>query len=474
MAQSVYDLVVIGSGPGGYVAAIRAAQLGMRVACVEKDGTLGGTCLNIGCIPSKALLESSQHYYALTHQLPAHGIVAGDVQLDLAKLLARKDSVVKTITRGVEGLFKKNKVTWVRGTGRVAAPDRVEVTPSGAGGSAAGQNAESLAAKRILIATGSAPIELPIAPFDGTRIISSTEALALPAVPTRMIVIGGGAIGLEMGSVWSRLGAEVLVVEMLERIVPGMDSQMGKLLQRALEKQGLRFALRTTLRKAVKTADGVTVTIASGDTERDERCDVLLVAVGRRPHTEGLGLAEVGVRLDDRGRIAVDQHFATNVPGIYAIGDVTAGLMLAHKAEEEGVAAVELMAGVPGHVNYEAIPNVVYTHPEFASVGLSEDECKQRGLQVRVGAFPFAANGRAKGMGETEGQVKVIADAATDRVLGIHIVGPHASDVIAEAALAIEFSASAEDIGRSVHAHPTLAEALKEAALAVDGRSLNL
>ena len=467
MAQSVYDLVVIGSGPGGYIAAIRAAQLGMRVACVEKDATLGGTCLNVGCIPSKALLESSEHYYALTHRLPAHGIVAGSVQLDLAKLLARKDTVVRTITRGVEGLFKKHKITWARGSGRIAAPDRVEV-------SASGQPTAALATTRILIATGSAPIELPIAPFDGARIISSTDALALPAVPTRMIVIGGGAIGLEMGSVWSRLGAEVLVIEMLDRIVPGMDSQMGKLLQRALEKQGLRFALGTTLRKAVKTADGVSVTIAARDGEREDHCDVLLVAVGRRPYTEGLGLSEVGVRLDDRGRIAVDQHFATNVPGIYAIGDVIPGLMLAHKAEEEGVAAVERMAGLAGHVNYDAIPNVVYTHPELASVGLSEDECTQRGLQVRIGAFPFAANARAKGMGETEGQVKVIADAATDRVVGIHIVGPHASDVIAEAALAIEFSASAEDIGRAVHAHPTLAEALKEAALAVDGRPLNL
>lgn len=470
MAQPVYDLVVIGAGPGGYIAAIRAAQLGMRVACVEKDATLGGTCLNIGCIPSKALLESSEHFYALTHQLPAHGIVARDVQLDLAKLLARKDTVVKTVTRGVEGLFKKHKITWVRGTARIAAPDRVEVTP--AGGAAGGP--ETLATPRVLIATGSAPIELPIARFDGQRIISSTEALALAAVPKRMLVIGGGAIGLEMGSVWSRLGADVLVVEMLDRLVPGMDSQMGKLLQRSLEKQGLRFALKTTLTKVDKSPDAITATIASGDTQRAETCDVLLIAVGRRPYTEGLGLADVGVKLDERGRIAVDQHFATNVPSIYAIGDAIAGPMLAHKAEEEGVAAVELMAGIPGHVNYSAVPNVVYTHPELASVGLSEDECKQRGLQVKIGTFPFAANARARGMGEIEGQVKVIADAATDRVLGIHIFGPHASDVIAEAALAMEFSASAEDIGRSVHAHPTLAEALKEAALAVDGQALNI
>jgi dihydrolipoamide dehydrogenase len=471
MAQPVHDLVVIGAGPGGYIAAIRAAQLGMRVACVEKDATLGGTCLNIGCIPSKALLESSEHFAALTRQLPAHGIVARDVQLDLAKLLARKDTVVKTVTRGVEGLFKKHKITWVRGTARIAAPDRVEVTP--AAGSPSG-GTETVAAKRILIATGSAPIELPIARFDGQRIISSTEALALPAVPKRLLVIGGGAIGLEMGSVWSRLGADVLVVEMLDRLVPGMDSQMAKLLQRSLEKQGLRFALKTTLTKVDKTADAITATIASGDAQRVETCDVLLVAVGRRPYTEGLGLAEVGVKLDERGRIAVDQHFATSVPGIYAIGDAIPGPMLAHKAEEEGVAAVELMAGMPGHVNYNAVPNVVYTHPELASVGLSEDDCRQRSLQVKIGTFPFAANARARGMGEIEGQVKVIADAATDRVLGIHIFGARASDMIAEAALAMEFSASAEDIGRSVHAHPTLAEALKEAALAVDGQALNI
>jgi dihydrolipoamide dehydrogenase len=473
MTQPVYDLVVIGSGPGGYIAAIRAAQLGMRVACVEKDATLGGTCLNIGCIPSKALLESSQHYAALTRLLPAHGIVVGNVQLDLGKMLARKDTVVKTITRGVESLFKKSKITWVRGTGRIAAADRVDVSPAG-GADPAASTPETLATKRILIATGSAPIELPMARFDGERIISSTEALALPAVPKRMLVVGGGAIGLEMGSVWLRLGADVLVIEMLDRLVPGMDTQMAKLLQRSLEKQGMRFALRSTLSDVAKTATGINATVVSGNDKRQEAGDVLLVAVGRRTYTEGLGLTEVGVALDERRRVIVDEHFATNVPGIYAIGDVIAGPMLAHKAEEEGVAAVEQMAGMPGHVNYDAVPNVVYTHPELASVGISEDDCKQRGLQVRIGTFPFVANGRAKGMGETEGQVKVIADAATDRVLGIHIFGAHASDVIAEAALAMEFFASAEDIGRSVHAHPTLAEALKEAALAVDGRALNI
>jgi dihydrolipoyl dehydrogenase len=465
MAQSAYDLVVIGAGPGGYIAAIRAAQLGMKVACVEKDSTLGGTCLNIGCIPSKALLESSERYFAVRHQLPAHGIVAESVQLDLAKLLARKDSVVRTVTRGVEGLFKKHKIAWVRGTGRIAAPDRVEVT---------GTQTQTLTTARILIATGSVPIELPAAPFDGRRIVSSTEALALPVVPKRMIVIGGGAIGLEMGSVWSRLGAEVLVVEMLDRLVPGMDLQLTKLLQRALEKQGLRFKLRTTVARAAATADDVSVTIASDNSESEERCDVLLVAVGRRPYTEGLGLEAVGVKLDARGRIVVDEQFATSIAGIYAIGDAIPGPMLAHKAEEEGIAAVERMAGLAGHVNYDAVPNVVYTNPEFAAVGLTEEECARRGVPVRTGSFPFIANGRARGMGETDGQVKVVADATSDRVLGIHILGAHASDLIGEAALAMEFSASAEDIGRAVHAHPTLSEALKEAALAVDGRPLNI
>jgi dihydrolipoamide dehydrogenase len=465
MAQSAYDLVVIGAGPGGYIAAIRAAQLGMKVACVEKDSTLGGTCLNIGCIPSKALLESSERYFAVCHQLPAHGIVAESVQLDLAKLLARKDSVVRTVTRGVEGLFKKHKIAWVRGTGRIAAPDRVEVT---------GTETQTLTTARILIATGSVPIELPAAPFDGRRIVSSTEALALPVVPKRMIVIGGGAIGLEMGSVWSRLGAEVLVVEMLDRLVPGMDLQLTKLLQRALEKQGLRFKLRTTVARAAATADDVSVTIASDNSESEERCDMLLVAVGRRPYTEGLGLEAVGVKLDARGRIVVDEQFATSIAGIYAIGDAIPGPMLAHKAEEEGIAAVERMAGLAGHVNYDAVPNVVYTNPEFAAVGLTEEECARRGVPVRTGSFPFIANGRARGMGETDGQVKVVADATSDRVLGIHILGAHASDLIGEAALAMEFSASAEDIGRAVHAHPTLSEALKEAALAVDGRPLNI
>ncbi len=461
-----YDLIVIGAGPGGYIAAIRAAQLGMRVACVEKDATLGGTCLNVGCIPSKALLDSSERYHVAAHSLVAHGIRIEGVSLDLARMQTRKDTVVKTLTKGVAGLFRKHGITSVRGHGRLTAPDAVEV--SGSGGT------QTLRAGRILLATGSAPVELPVARFDGARILSSTEALALPAVPRRLIVVGGGAIGLELGSVWARLGAEVLVIELLDRLVPGMDRQMAGLLQRALEKQKLAFRLGTTVEQVTATSEGVTIRANGPKGAAEEQADYALIAVGRRPYTEGLGLEAVGLTLDERGRIPVDESFATPVPGIYAIGDVIRGPMLAHKAEEEGVAAVEHMAGLAGHVNYDAIPNVVYTAPELASVGITEEQAQERGTRVRIGSFPFIANARARCIGETEGAVKVIADADTDRVLGIHILGPHASDLIAEAALAMEFSASAEDIGRAVHAHPTLAEALKEAALAVDGRPLNI
>jgi dihydrolipoamide dehydrogenase len=465
MSDTAYDLVVIGSGPGGYIAAIRAAQLGMRVACVEKDSSLGGTCLNIGCIPSKALLDSSERYHQATHDLAAHGIQIGAVSLDLARMQQRKQAVVKALTKGVAGLFRKHRIATVTGTGRLAPGLRVEVS---------GDDPQTLSAGKILIATGSAPIELRAAPFDGRRIISSTEALSLREIPKRLLVIGGGAIGLELGSVWSRLGAEVVVVELLDRLVPGMDGQMAGLLQKSLEKQGLKFRLSTTLQQAAVDGDGVRAQLTGAHGSTEERADLLLVAVGRRPYTDGLGLDAVGIALDERGRIPVDAHYATTVPGIYAIGDVIPGPMLAHKAEDEGVAVVEHMAGLAGHVNYAAIPNVVYTAPELASVGLSEEDAAARQIAVKTGSFPYIANGRARCMGETDGAVKVIADAATDRVLGIHILGPHASDVIAEAALAMEFAASAEDIGRTAHAHPTLAEALKEAALAVDGRPLNI
>ncbi len=461
-----YDLIVIGAGPGGYTAAIRAAQLGMRVACVEKEATLGGTCLNVGCIPSKALLDSSERYHALQGGLAAHGIKVGQVELDLAAMLARKDKVVKLGTVGLNGLFKKNKIERVTGSARLLASNAVEVTN--------GEGAKVLRTKRILIATGSAPIALPNLPFDGKHIISSTEALTLKEVPKRLLVVGGGAIGLEMGSVWSRLGAKVLVVEFLDRIVPGMDRKMGELLRKSLEKQGLRFQLNTTAKSVAIQKGMAKVTLESGGTTSTEDCDVVLVAVGRRPFSEGLGAKEIGVAMDERGRVKVDAHYATNIEGIYAIGDVTAGPMLAHKAEEEGVAAVERMAGIAGHVNYDAIPNVVYTSPELASVGISEEQAQEQSLDIRVGTFPFMANARARCIGETEGMVKILADAKSDRVLGVHILGVHASDIIAEAAVAIEFHSSAEDLARSSHAHPTLPEAIKEAALAVSQRSINI
>jgi dihydrolipoamide dehydrogenase len=466
MAEQAFDLIVIGSGPGGYIAAIRAAQLGLRVACVEKDAALGGTCLNVGCIPSKALLDSSEHFAQAQDGLAVHGVKVGPVSLDLPAMLARKDKIVKTLTTGIAGLFRKNKVERVQGLGRIVNPSTVEVR---------GENgARSLATKRILIATGSEPIDLKDLPFDGQRIISSTEALRLPAVPRRMLVVGGGAIGLELGSVWSRLGSEVVVAEFMDRIVPGTDVQMGRELQKALTKQGLKFHLRTSAKSASIKQGKVSVTLDTEGTASEEVVDVVLVAVGRRPHDQGLGAREAGVTYDERGRIKVGHAYVTSVPGIYAIGDVIAGPMLAHKAEEEGVAAVEQMAGIAGHVNYDAIPNVVYTWPELASVGLSEEEAGKRGLAVKVGSFPFIANARARCLNETEGLVKMLADAKTDRIVGVHILGPRASDLIAEAALAMEFGASAEDIARSVHAHPTLPEAIREAALAVDKRALNV
>jgi len=466
MAVERLDLVIVGAGPGGYVAAIRAAQLGMRVACIEKYPALGGTCLNVGCIPSKALLDSSELYHQARHGFAAHGIAASGLTFDLAAMMARKDKVVRGLTGGIAGLFKKNKITWVAGAARLVAPGRVAVR--GEGGE------QTLEAERVLIATGSEPTPLPGLPFDGQRILSSTEALALPRVPERLLVIGAGAVGLELGSVWGRLGAAVTVVEFLDRIVPGMDKGMGAQLQRALEKQGLAFRLQTTAKHAAPSGAGVRVTLEHGGETGEVDADVVLVAIGRRPHTEGLGARELGVAFDERGRIAVNERFETSVAGVFAIGDVIAGPMLAHKAEEEGVAAVELMAGQAGHVNYEAIPAVVYTWPELASVGLSEEDARQRGLAIAVGSFPFMANGRARCLGETEGGVKILADAKTDRLLGVHVLGPRASDLIAEAALAVEFGGSAEDVARAVHAHPTLPEAMKEAALAVAKRALHV
>jgi dihydrolipoamide dehydrogenase len=457
------DLAVIGAGPGGYVAAIRAAQLGMRVVCVEKEPALGGTCLRIGCIPSKALLDSSELYHKARQDFGAHGIV-GELRLDLDALLRRKDKVVEGLTRGVAALFRKNGITRLTGTARIAAPGDLVVD---------GPDRGTVRAERILIATGSEPIALPGLPFDGAHVVSSEEALAFPRVPERMLVVGAGAIGLELGSVWARLGAQVRVVELLDRIVPGMDGELARALQRLLARQGLGFDLSAEVSDA-RVVDGqVAVTVETGGGARSERADVVMVAVGRRACTASLGLDALGIALDARGRIAVDERFETSARGIHAIGDVIAGPMLAHRAEEEGIACVELMAGRAGHVNYDAIPNVVYTWPELAGVGRTEEQCREQGIEIAIGKFPFLASGRARAMEERDGLVKVIADARSDRVLGVHILGPRASDLIAEAGLAIELGASSEDIARTCHAHPSLPEALREAALAVDGRSIH-
>jgi dihydrolipoamide dehydrogenase len=465
MSDTSFDLVVIGSGPGGYVAAIRAAQLGFKTACVEKYKILGGVCLNVGCIPSKALLDSSEHYENARKHFAAHGIQA-QVTLDLLTMQKRKDTVVADLTRGVEFLFKKNKVTRFEGTGRIVSPTQVEV--KGAAG------AQTLTTKRILIATGSKPIALPGIAYDEQRIVHSTDALTLKEVPKRLMVVGAGAIGLELGSVWMRLGSDVTVLEFLDRPVAGMDRKSGELLRKALEKQGMKFRFKASAKGAKVVGSEVQVTVEQDGKSSTETCDVLLVAVGRRPYTDGLGAKEAGVAIDPKGRITVDAHYQTNVPGIHAIGDCTPGPMLAHKAEEEGIAAVEFMAGQPGHVAYHCIPNVVYTWPELASVGVTEEEAAEKKLAVNIGTFPFLGNGRAKAMGEKDGQVKIIADARTDRILGAHIIGPRASDLIAELAFAMEMGASAEDVARSVHAHPTLPEAVKEAALGVAKRSIHI
>jgi dihydrolipoyl dehydrogenase len=462
-----YDLVVIGTGPGGYVCAIRAAQLGMKVAVVEKRATHGGTCLNVGCIPSKALLHASEAYAEAAHDFAGMGIKVKP-ELDLAAMLAFKDSGVKGNVDGVEFLLKKNKIDTFHGTGRITAPHTVEVTES--------KGKTQLAAKAIVIATGSEVAHVPGIDIDEKRIVSSTGALSLPKVPKRMVVIGGGYIGLELGSVWSRLGSEVTVVEMLHTITPGLDGELAKQLQRILQKQGLTFKLGAKVVKVDAKGKGVTLTVEPVDGGKKEtlECDVVLVAVGRVPNTEGLGLDDVGVETHARGRVIVDHKFQTNVPGIYAIGDVIAGPMLAHKAEEEGVAVAEDLAGQAGHVNYDVIPSVVYTAPEVASVGKTEEQLKEAGIAYKVGKFPFTANGRAKVNRTTEGFVKILADEATDRVLGVHIIGPDAGTMIAEAAVLMEFGGSAEDLARTCHAHPTLNEAVKEAALAVDKRALHM
>ena len=459
-----FDVIVIGGGPGGYICAIRAAQLGMKVACVEKRATLGGTCLNVGCIPSKALLQSSEEFFHATHALADHGVLVDGVKLDLARMQARKEEVVSANVKGVEFLFKKNKVVWVKGTARISAPGQVDV------------DGTSYTAKHIVIATGSESVPLPGVAVDERKIISSTGGLELAAVPKHLLVIGGGYIGLELGSVWRRLGAEVTVVEFLERIVPAMDGEVARHFQRALTKQGIKFRLGTKVTAARGGDDGVTLILepAKGGVAEEMRADIVLVAIGRRPYTQGLGLAEVGVALDTRGCVQTDAHYATNIPGIHALGDAIAGPMLAHKAGEEGVALAEILAGQAGHVNYGVIPGVVYTAPEVASIGQTEEELKESGVAYNVGKFPFTANGRARAMGAMEGFVKILADAKTDKILGAHIIGPDAGTLIAELATAMEFGASAEDVARICHAHPTLNEAVKEAALAVAGRALHI
>lgn len=467
MSES-FDLIVIGAGPGGYVAAIRAAQLGMKTACIDKNPQLGGTCLRVGCIPSKALLESSERYYeAKKGALDVHGISVTNVGLDLTAMLARKDKIVDQLTSGIAGLFKKNKITPFHGVGRLAGNGQVVVT--GADGTET-----TLAAKNILIATGSEPASIPGVELDWDRVGTSTEALAYPTVPEHLIVIGAGYIGLEMGSVWARLGSKVTVLEYMPSFLPAIDTEIARLAGRVFKKQGLDIQLGVKVTGAKAQGETVTVSYEGKDGPQTLQGDRVLVSTGRRPNTDGLGAAEVGVAMDKRGTIEVDEQYRTSVPGIWAIGDVIPGPMLAHKAEEEGVAAVETMAGQPGHVNYDAIPGIIYTHPEVAGIGKTEQQLKADGVPYKKGSFPFMANGRAKAMAETDGMVKILAHAETDRILGFHVIGPHASDLAAEGAVAMEFSASAEDLARSIHAHPTLSEVVKEAALAVGGRVIHI
>jgi dihydrolipoamide dehydrogenase len=464
-----YDLIVIGTGPSGDVCAIRAAQLGQKVAVVEKRATHGGTCLNVGCIPSKALLHASEMFEEAGHGFARMGIGVGTPKLDLAAMMTFKDEGVDGNVKGVDYLLKKNKIDSVRGAGRIVAPGKVEVTaPDG--------KTQTLETKNIVIATGSDVARLRGVEIDGKRIVSSDQAIALDKVPPRLLVVGAGVIGLELGSVWRRLGSQVTVVEFLDRILPGMDNEVCRQCQRLFEKQGIVFKLSSK----VTAVDGsgkvlkASVEPAAGGKAETIEADVVLVAIGRVPYTEGLGLEEIGAKKDNRGRVVVDEHFATGVPGIYAIGDVIAGPMLAHKAEDEGMAVAEFIAGQAGHVNYDVIPNVVYTFPEIASVGKTEEELKAAGTAYNTGKFPFTANGRAKANHQTDGFVKILADAKTDRVLGVHIVGADAGNMIAEAAVAMEFGASSEDIARTCHAHPTLPEAVKEAALAVAKRAIHM
>lgn len=462
-----FDVIVIGSGPGGYVAAIRAGQLGLKTACVEKYATLGGTCLNVGCIPSKALLQSSEHYQKARKDFDIHGIEFGSLHLRLDRMLAHKAEVVHQLTQGVVGLLKKNRVTSIQGQGLLLGKGRVRVATE--------RKTQTISGKHIILATGSKPVELPFLKFDHQRIVSSTGALSFETVPNRLTVIGAGVIGLELGSVWARLGAEVTVIEFMDRILPPMDGDISKEMLKILRRQGLKFHLATAVTGWENNAKQLVLHAKEQKQAKEIKLetDKVLVAVGRRPYTDGLGLEKVGIETDKQGRIPIDDLFRTSAEGIYAIGDVVRGLMLAHKAEEEGVALAEILAGQAGHVNYAVIPNIVYTWPEVASVGKTEAEIKEANIPFRVGKFSFKANARARCMGENKGFVKILAHQRSDRILGVHMVGPNASELIQEAVVAMEYAASAEDLARTVHGHPTLSEALKEAALAVDGRPIH-
>jgi len=464
--MNTFDIAIIGSGPGGYVAAIKAAKLGFKTALIEKSKSLGGTCLNVGCIPSKALLHSTEMYHFAAHGAEAHGIDLTNLSINVEKLMAKKDKTVSQLCGGVAQLMKANKVTVFNGTGTLRDNGKIEVL--------GGKNEESIKAKHIIIATGSASVELPFLPFDGETVVSSTEAIAFDKVPKKMVVVGGGAIGLELGSVWARLGAQVDVVEFLPVIAPTFDKDVSKMAERVFKKQGMNFHLSTKV-TGIKKESGKNILTAENKKGEviEFECDKVLVCVGRKPYTNSLGLQAIGIETDDKGRIPVDKHFKTSVEGIYAIGDVIAGPMLAHKAEEEGVACVERIAGQAGHVNYDVIPNVIYTEPEISSVGITQDIAKEQGIEIKTGKFNFMANGRAIAMDGTDGFVKVIADKKTDRILGVQIIGKGSSEMIASAVAHMEYGGSAEDLGRTIHAHPTMSEAVKEAALAVDGNAIH-
>ncbi len=457
--SEVFDLVVIGSGPGGYVCAIRAAQLGLKTAVIEKEETFGGTCLNVGCIPSKALLESSEHFLNANHELESHGVNVSNVTLDLSKMMARKQKIVKDLTGGVGYLFKKNKITTFKGTGSFVTPTKIKVGD------------QTVEAKKVVIATGSSVNQIPSLPVDNKIVVDSTGALELAEVPKHLLVVGAGYIGLELGSVWMRLGAKVTVIEYADHICGAMDLQISSKLQQILKKQGMEFILNAKVESAEVHQQGAKVRFSTGGETKELEADVVLVSAGRKPNTSGLNAESIGLKLEPRGQIEVNEHYQTSVENVFAIGDVIKGPMLAHKAEEEGVAVAEFMVTGVGHVNYGTVPGVIYTWPEVASVGQTEEQLKESGIEYNMGSFPFVANGRAKTMASTDGLVKILADKKTDRVLGVHILGPRASDMIAEAVIAMEFSASSEDIARSFHAHPTLAEAVREAALAVDKRA---